>query len=45
MVAVPGGIHLCQLPFVDDVRDHNLTSSVSIVHPPGELQSLLSFSL
>ncbi|KWU42341.1 Ku DNA-binding complex, Ku70 subunit [Rhodotorula sp. JG-1b] len=34
VVAVPGGIHLCQLPFVDDVRDHNLTSSVSIVHPP-----------
>lgn len=39
-MTVPGGIHLCQLPFVDDVRAHDLSSTVSIVHPPGELRFL-----
>ena len=34
-LAVPGGIHLCQLPFVDDVRAHDLSSTISVVRPPG----------
>ncbi|GAA5885791.1 hypothetical protein JCM3774_005207, partial [Rhodotorula dairenensis] len=34
VVIVPGGIHLCQLPFVDDLRAHDLSYTVSVVHPP-----------
>ncbi|ORY89587.1 SPOC like C-terminal domain-containing protein [Leucosporidium creatinivorum] len=30
------GIHLCQLPYADDVREHGLTSSLSIIEPPTE---------
>lgn len=32
----PPGIHLCQLPYVDDKRDHGLTSTASIVAMPSE---------
>jgi hypothetical protein len=31
------GIHLCQLPYADDVREHGLTSTLSIIEPPSEL--------
>ncbi len=30
---LPPGIHLCQLPFKDDIRNHGLSSTVSIVPP------------
>ncbi|GAA5988311.1 hypothetical protein JCM10908_002158 [Rhodotorula pacifica] len=31
---VPGGIHLCQLPFADDIRALDLSTTLSVVHPP-----------
>lgn len=33
----PPGIHLCQLPYIDDKRDHGLTSCTSILVDPSEL--------
>lgn len=30
------GIHLCQLPYADDIREHGLTSTLSIIEPPSE---------
>lgn len=32
---IPGGIHLCQLPFADDLRELGLSSTLSVVHRPG----------
>ncbi|GAA6005858.1 hypothetical protein JCM10207_007252 [Rhodosporidiobolus poonsookiae] len=32
----PPGIHLCQLPFVDDMRDVALDSTVTVLNPPDE---------
>ncbi|GAA5824381.1 hypothetical protein JCM11251_000398 [Rhodosporidiobolus azoricus] len=37
---IPPGIHVCQLPFADDVREVNLDSTVSVLVPPGTLPSL-----
>jgi len=37
---LPPGIHICQLPFKDDIRSHGLTSTVSIVPPLSEFRSL-----
>ncbi|POY71002.1 ATP-dependent DNA helicase 2 subunit 1 [Rhodotorula taiwanensis] len=31
---IPGGIHLCQLPFADDLRELGLSSTLSVVHRP-----------
>ncbi|GAA5919379.1 hypothetical protein JCM6882_004543 [Rhodosporidiobolus microsporus] len=31
---VPPGIHVCQLPFADDVREINLDSTISVIVPP-----------
>ncbi|BGP33089.1 ATP-dependent DNA helicase II subunit 1 [Rhodotorula toruloides] len=32
----PNGIHVCQLPFADDIRDIAIDSTISVVHKPTE---------
>ncbi|GAA5867392.1 hypothetical protein JCM8547_003331 [Rhodosporidiobolus lusitaniae] len=34
VAVTPPGIHICQLPFADDIRDHGLESTVSVLVPP-----------
>ncbi|GAA5993494.1 hypothetical protein JCM11641_000840 [Rhodosporidiobolus odoratus] len=35
VATAPPGIHICQLPFADDIRDHGLEMTVSVMHAPG----------